>query len=324
MGIRGGRGQTGDCQPEIRCRILITGLLFLASGSNAQRLSKTTNDVNTNYTNVGRIALTITNFGTLGTRNALWPNQPSCEYPIGSRIEHMYQAGLWVGAKPRHSNLAAQVSTGATDRSGSSGEGYEFTTENGSTMILRSSLSDSRDFQESAISHQDFVADYTDRHTRVPATGDSIPNHYPLGLTVHQESYAWNFPFTNSFVILSFTIHNASLDTLDDVYVGLWIDNVVRNTYYVRPGTTGYFSYCGNGYDSLARMMYTFEGNSSPGNTPANSYIGIALLGTTPFPNDSSRSIRVDSLGDLYHQTFFNAWIFRNSQGVQALFSPTD
>jgi hypothetical protein len=113
-------------------------------------------------------------------------------------------------------------------------------------------------------------------------------------------------------------------DTLDDVYAGLWTDNVVRNTNYVRPGATGYFSYCGDGYDSLARMMYTFEGNPSPGNTPANSYVGLALLGATPFPSDPSAGVAVDSLGDLYHQTFFNAWIYRNSQGVQALFSPTD
>ena len=304
--------------------LLATSLFFLAATSEAQRLDKTADDDNTNYTNVGNIGLTITNFGTLGTRNALWPNQPSCEYPLGSRIEHLYQTGLWVGAKSRVSGRVAQVSTGATDRAGSSGEGYEFTTENGSTMTFRSSLSDSRYFEQDAISHQDFVANYSDVHTRVPATGDSIPNHYPLGLQVHQESYAWNFPFTNSFVILSYTIRNVSRDTLDDVYVGLWTDNVVRNTNYVRPGATGYFSYCGGGYDSLARMMYTFEGNPSPGNTPANSYIGMALLGTTPFPVDSSRGIFVDSLGDLYHQTFFNAWIYRNGQGVQALFSPTD
>ncbi len=312
------------CSYSFRAVLFLTFLLFFAFPTSAQRLSKTTDDVNTNYTNVGKIGLTITNFGTLGTRNSLWPNQPSCEYPLGSRIEHMYQAGLWIGAKPRNSSLTALVSTGATDRAGSSGSGYEFTTEIGSTMGLRSSLSDSKYFQTDAISHQDFVADYSDTHTRVPATQDSIPDHHPLGLEVHQESYAWNFPFTNSFVILNYTIHNVGADTLDDVYVGIWTDNVVRNTNYVRPGTTGYFNYCGDGYDSLARMMYTFEGNPSPGNAPANSYVGIALLGTTPFPNDSSNSIFVDSLGDLHRQTFYNAWLYRSSQGYPYLFSPTD
>ena len=310
--------------PQAAFSLLAIVSIVLSSSAVAQHLFKTADDVNTFYTDVGKIGLTITNFGTLGTRNASWPNQPSCEYPLGSRIEHMYQAGFWVGAKARNSGLTAQVSTGATDRSGNSGEGYEFTTENGTTMIERSSLADSKYFQQNAISHQDFDADYSDVHTRVPATGDSIPNHIPLGLAVHQESYAWNFPFTNDWVILSYTIRNVSGDTLDDVYAGIWCDNVVRNTNYVRPGATGYYYYCAGGYDSLARMMYTFEGNPSPGNTPANSYIGLAVLGATPFPNDSSRGIYVDSLGDLYHQTFFNAWIYRNSAGVQALFSPTD
>jgi hypothetical protein len=151
--------------------VVVAVLLVFSSDAKAQFLNKTTDDVSTNYTNVGSIGLTVTNFGTLGTRNAMWPNQPSCEYPLGSRIEHLYQAGLWIGAKPRNSGLAALVSTGATDRSGSSGQGYEFTTENGSTMVLRSSLSDSRYFQPNAISHQDFVGDYSDTHTRVPATG---------------------------------------------------------------------------------------------------------------------------------------------------------
>ena len=73
------------------------------------------------------------------------------------------------------------------------------------------------------------------------------------------------------------------------------VSYVVRNTDYVRPGTTGYFDYGGNGYDSLARMMYTFEFQSTPGTYPADSYIGIALLGCTPFPAD------IDSLGDLYN-----------------------
>jgi hypothetical protein len=28
---------------------------------------------------------------------SLWPDQPSCEYPIGSGIEHIFAGGLWVG-----------------------------------------------------------------------------------------------------------------------------------------------------------------------------------------------------------------------------------
>ena len=207
-----------NCRNTIQS-LFFFSLLFIPNlTANAQRLNKSTDDEDTYYTDIGNLALTITNFGTIGTRNRYWPNQPSCEYPKGSRIEHLYQGGLWVGAK-RFINGSeyAMVSTGVTDRASSSGEGYEFTTEIGAKTLVRSSLSDSHNFQENAISHQDFTSDYSDMHTRVPATGDTILNHHPLGITVHQESYAWNFPFAEYFVILSYTISNSSADTLSDI-----------------------------------------------------------------------------------------------------------
>ena len=128
----------------------------------------------------------------------------------------------------------------------------EFTTDIGSTMIERSTLSSASTFSIDAISHQDFVADYTDRYTRVPtagAIGDSIVNHHPLGVTGHQESYAWNFPYANDFVIISYTIKNITTDTIDNFYVGLWSDNVVRNTNYVRPAVGSSY------YDSMRRRI---------------------------------------------------------------------
>jgi hypothetical protein len=305
--------------------LFILSLFLLSSSiSQSQHLGKTADAIGTLYTDVGQIGLTITNYGTLGTRNSSWPNQPSCVYPSGSLIEHMYQGGLWIGARLRNApDNSIRVTTGASDRSStSSGAGFEFTTEIGSAMTERSTLSNSRYFQENAISHQDFLAGYTDRHTRIPVSsgiGDTIPGHYPLGVNVHQESYAWNFPYTNSFVIISYTITNINTDTLDDVYAGIWCDNVVRNTNYVRPGIGGtYFAYCGNGYDSLARMMYTYEANPYPGSVQANSYIGVALLGTTPFPDS------IAFLRDLYRQTYYNAWFYQSSSATQAFLSPTD
>src|SRR5438128_1100246 len=67
-------------------------------------LQKTADDIERKYTSVGNIGLTVTNFGTVGTRNNFWPNQPSCEYPRGSRIEHIYQGALWVGALVKTQN----------------------------------------------------------------------------------------------------------------------------------------------------------------------------------------------------------------------------
>src|SRR5512141_2693322 len=105
-------------------------------------------DTDRNYTTVGNIALTVSNFGTIGTRNAYWPDQPSCEYPRGSRIEHLYQGGVWVGAVNRRTGQI-HVSTGSSDRvSTTTGKGFEFTSDVESELVQRSSLSESQYFNE--------------------------------------------------------------------------------------------------------------------------------------------------------------------------------
>ncbi|RMD94238.1 MAG: hypothetical protein D6814_14745, partial [Calditrichaeota bacterium] len=77
------------------------------------RLSKPLIDDDTKYTNIGNILLTITNFGTLGHGFTI-AGQPSCEYPKGSGIEHLFDGGLWVGGIKAGEKL---VSTAAVDAS---------------------------------------------------------------------------------------------------------------------------------------------------------------------------------------------------------------
>lgn len=282
---------------------------------------KRADDSDRNYTTVGQIGLTVANFGTLGTRNAYWSEgQPSCEYPIGSRIEHIYQAGLWVGAEIRSANPLRDgvraVSTASSNIvSTVTGRGFEFVSLPGTTVMQRSSLSESRYFDTSAVSHQDFVGWYTDTTPR--DTSDPTDRPVPLGITVRQESYAWNFPFANAFVLIHYTIYNTGADTLDSVYVGLWDNSVVRNTNNVRPGTAGYFERSANGYVDSLRMKYTFDYSGIPTPPAAGSYVGIKLLGATPFP------LGIDSLGDLRVKTYYNAWTFvTTASGDIAYWSP--
>ena len=68
------------------------------------------------FTNRANIGLTVTNIGIIG--NAFdgsfnVEGFPSCEYPIGSGNEHLFDAGLWVGGLINGSVVA--VSTGAVD-----------------------------------------------------------------------------------------------------------------------------------------------------------------------------------------------------------------
>ncbi len=301
--------------------------VYAQNSDQPQPFSKPSDKDQRQVVNVGNLQLTVTNYGTIGTRNAYWPQQFAAEYPKGSRIEHLYQGGVWFGAISRKRGRAG-VSTGATDRcgSGTTGLHYEFSSEPGAEILKRSIDPFSGLQTEGAISELDFVCEYTDKYTRDPVTGDSIPYHIPLGLTVHQESYAWSLPTADFFVILSYTFTNTGYrdpntgvtvkDTLDSVYVGLWNNFVVRNTNFVRPGTTGYFNVAA-GYDSARRMAYAFDFDGNNQGPPANSYVAMKLLGSNPFP------LEVDSLANLATKTYFNAWTYRTSSGEVEYYSPT-
>ncbi|MFQ5752949.1 MAG: hypothetical protein ACE5HI_13225, partial [bacterium] len=268
-------------------------------------------DDNTKFTDIGNIELTITNFGTIGHGFNI-SGQPSCEFPKGSGIEHLFDGGLWVGGIKGGEKL---VSTAAVDASSVVNvlQGFEFTNSaNPSDVVIqRSTLLDSKFFSLDAVSHQDFIANYTDRNTVVPETGERIPEHKPLGIDVHQESYAWALTFANAFVILNYTITNVGDDPIENMYVGLWTDTMVGNTKLtpnMGPNRTWNFRDDGNGYVDSLRLSYEFDFDGESGF--AENYIGVKLLGSIPFPaGDSLRAV-------------FNMWQFRNNDDP-VYFSPT-
>jgi len=280
-------------------------------------LQKPMDDDNSKFTNVGNIGLTITNFGTYGHGFSLWPDQPSCEYPKGSGIEHIFDGGLWIGGIIR-GNSEPFVTTGAVDATSvaSRGGGFEFTNKPGEKVVERSALFDSPFFQPSAISHQDFVMNYTDSNT-VLSNGEPITGHNPLGVVIHHETYAWNFPFADFFVIMNYTIKNTSSKFIDSVYVGLWTDAVVRNTRITgRPSGSAFFNKGGNGYNDSIKIAYEFDSNGDPGFT--DSYLGIQYLGSEPRLAD-----KILVQGDSIPTVNFVSWQFRNTDDPN-FFAPQD
>ncbi|GBD87329.1 hypothetical protein BMS3Abin03_01261 [bacterium BMS3Abin03] len=283
-------------------------------GDDEKRFPKKLDDDNSKYTNIGNIGLTVTNFGTFGHGFVLWPEQPSCEYPLGSGIEHLFDGGLWVGGFIADDSLGNGkvgpfVTTGAVDASSVSarGGGFEYTNAPGSMMLERSSLFDSRFFSPEAISHQDFVADYTDTNT-VLLNGEPIIDHKPLGFTVHQETYAWNFPFADFFVISNYWIKNVTQKYLDSVYVGLWNDTVVRNTRITgRPSGSAFFNKGGNGYNDSLKIAYEFDAAGDLGFS--DSYIGILFCGSEPNLTEYIPS----GVSDSIPTANFVSWQFRNT-----------
>lgn len=282
-------------------------------------IRKTFDDDESKFTNIGSIRLTISNFGTIGHGFNKWPQQPNCEYPAGSGIEHLFEGGLWVGGLKN--GQGPFVTTGAVDVASVQdvAGGFEFTNAIGSKTAERSSLADGKYYSPDAISHQDFVADFTDTNTVVPGTTMQLPDHTnPLGIAVHLESYAWNFSFAENFVILNYSITNRSKSAIDSVYVGFWIDAVVRNTNISPPRGAPFFSHGGDGYVDSLKIAYEFDADGDPGFT--DSYFGLKLLGTTPIQYIGKKFDGTDSVGA---KAIFNSWQFRNTTDP-IFFSPSD
>ena len=312
-------------------RFLLYSLIILVSWGTTfsqintdLKLPKILDDDNSKFTNIGNIGITITNFGTYGHGFVLWPDQPSCEYPLGSGIEHIFDGGLWVGGFIANDSLGNGkvgpfVTTGAVDAStvSSRGGGFEFTNSAGSLVKERSSLFDSGVFSPLAISHQDFVMDFSDTNT-VFLNGEPIIDHDPLGISVHQETYAWNFSFANFFVIFNFWVKNVSDKYIDSVFVGLWTDTVVRNTLITgRPSGSAFFNKGGNGYNDSIKIAYEFDSAGDIGFT--DSYVGILYLGSDPKLPEKYIYQGVDTLTTVN----FVSWQFRNTSDPN-FFAPSD
>ncbi len=277
--------------------------LVLLSVMHAQFLSKVSSDDNSKFTNIGNLAITVSNYGVFGHGFRLWPQQPSMQYPRGSGIEHVFVGGLWVGVGPTTTGGigGTRVTTGAVDvsslRTSGASEGFEFTTTTDSRVVERSGLADNRFYDPKSISHQDFIADFTDVNTANPnQNNETIPNHNPIGINVHLETYAWNFSFADNFIIFNYWIKNVSGKSIDSVYVGLWADLVVRNT-NITPPTVGapFYSHGGLGFLDSLNIAYAYDYDGDGGE--ADSYSAIKFLGSSPIRTNST----------------YQAWQFRNS-----------
>ncbi|MEZ4828947.1 MAG: hypothetical protein R3C61_22075 [Bacteroidia bacterium] len=268
-------------------------------------------------TNAGNIAATINNLGMIGNSFSGSFNVEgfaSCEYPANSGIEHVFDGGLWVGGRV---NGEIAVSSGAIDDASgyaTGKRGFEFTSR--SPLLERSTLYDSPFFTPQAISHQDLVSTFTDTAIAISTGGGSIPitDHLkPLGLEVDFQAYNWNFTFADFFIILNYHITNISSNPIQDIYLGFWLDGVVRNINITPPGGTAFFSQGGNGFIDSLNMGYEFDALGDVGYT--DSYVGTKFLGA---------EINGDCPSSPDFKVHFNTWQFRNSADPLFFFPDDD
>jgi len=306
--------QTNHVKGDISFYFMVIIVLL----STVMLYSSTAMDDITHFTDIGDISVTISNYGVYGTAFQI-EGQPSCEYPIGSHVEHMWMGGLWFGGEQAGQR---KVTTGAIDAYPGAGasEGFEFTTQDTGSVIYqiveRSNLTSSRFFHPDAISHQDFICDFSDSAAYVIDENGSqieIPEHDPFGIDVHQETYAWSLPFADAFVIFSFDITNKSQYPIDNVWVGFWYEPSIGNT-DITPYSGPNRSW--NWYDDACNMIdtmalgYKFDRDGDDGF--AESYVCCRILGSTPafFTNEfGDRVLYTDPSAFNY-----NIWKWGNQQ----------
>jgi hypothetical protein len=316
---------------------VFAAFIFLLSASQnpvQAQLNKTAVDDFDNYTIVGEMGLTVTNFGILGEG---WnnPDQPSARYKqYGTEremVELMSYAGLWLGGIPVVNGLdqPARVSTAIVDGAFDSGdEGFEFATSSAAsdTIHTRSSISSASTsplasyFSLDAVSHQDLITTFSDLDAEI------APNHLPLGIEVHLESYAWSHSFMESFVILDYTITNKSnqVDTtgegwdIKNIYAGIWADASVNNMNYKsrwEPGSGFSWydninsferSYNNNGYPRNIGYQYDYDGDDGWSQV----YFGIMALHG---PNRRSTS-HADAAGNWH--IYYNQWRWNSPENM--------
>ncbi len=281
-------------------------------------------------TDASNMRLTVTNLGTFGNAFRGYRDgsgDPSCEYPAGSGVEHIFESGIWVGGLENGGNV--RVSTSAYDAPqgyAPGRSGFEFTAQPGSGLGVRSSLFDNPNYTPEAVSHQDYFSEFADTAIVVPGTSIPIQSHInPMGIKVRMETYNWNYLFSDFFVIVNMTITNESQSFYDDVHIALWANTVVRNINITPAGAGGaaFYSQGGNGFIDSLNMAYCFDATGDVGFT--DSYIGQKFLGAEDkygfhHPDiDSAFNSETGQMElDIDNSVHYNSWIFNNSS--QALF----
>lgn len=266
----------------------------------------------THYTFAGQIGMTVTNYGILGEGYQSCV-QPSCRYKLYSeykqeQIEHFSYAGLWVGGIKNNQNIVstAIIDGFVSDEYGSRPAGREFTSSADSADVIKikstfnKAVSDpvirelASYYDSTAVSHQDMIAEFTDTSQIIPGTDVQIP-HEPLGVKVHLETYCWNYPYANSFVILNYTIKNISGEEIINPYVGIWADNSVGNmnfTSICEPG--GGWSWYDNRNDYVDSLDMAIQSDIDGDQGWAQSYFGLKYLGSKNIVSEEDFDVYYD------------------------------
>lgn len=235
-------------------------------------------------------------------------------YPVSTGTEHLFEAGIWIGAVANGSQITIS-SSAVTNPSGYSRgrAGYEFTADR--------EIRFEGEETGLGVSEQDIIADFTDRRRQI----DGIPingHDFPLFADIRLESYNWGFPFTENFSILKYEITNNSEDfgapvVWDSVYVGMYADIVVRNVNTTTETGGDFFNKNGIGYLDSLYTTYAFDAGSND-NPSINTYGAVSIIGAE-YEGDFYHPINrefLESQGKQVPDVGPSYWLFAAGTGV--------
>ncbi|MFQ5500105.1 MAG: hypothetical protein ACE5FH_10595 [Candidatus Zixiibacteriota bacterium] len=182
--------------------------------------------------NRGNIQLAIANNGTFGTLGATIPDPftgeaiPSCVYPKNSDLVYLWVAAIWIGAVVDRDTL---VTTGNEDWYRT----REFWSQRETAFDYESIDINDRFYSPTALSEQDIICEYVDVVDDPNLVGvDPTDNraHKPLGIKVTQRSMAWSYEYADDFILFDYQIQSVTSKTLEDVYLGIYVDGDAWHT----------------------------------------------------------------------------------------------
>ncbi len=194
--------------------MLLAAAIVLSAGSLFAQNAK----LDWRVTSVGSVRQVITNMGTFDKGRTKYPGLINAEFPPGSNEEHLFQAGLWIGAiTPTGDTLLSATETHFTP--------HEFyPTANNWDSIYTGSKGDSLQIpywqNYVCVSDQDFVCRYSDYNIL------NVDNHTPLYLDVVQTTYSWGSGQLGEFLLYKYYIVPTRF-ALKDAYIAFWVHSSV-------------------------------------------------------------------------------------------------
>jgi hypothetical protein len=193
--------------------VLIAVIAFSGGTSFAQNAK-----LDWRLTTVGNVRQVITNMGTFNKARTNYPGLINAEFPAGSREEHLYQGGLWVGAlTPTGDTLVSMTQAHFTPNEFyPSANGWDsiWTGTKGDTLHLP--------YWQNyvCVSDKDFVCRYSDYNIL------NVDNHTPLYVDVIQTTYSWGSGQLGEFLLYKYYIMPKRIP-LKNAYIAFWMHSAI-------------------------------------------------------------------------------------------------